>query len=143
MQFDPIEYVIIEFPGNRFTGEIAPAIADLVDRGLIHILDLVFVRKDADGTVTAFEYDDLEEGAAFAAIEGEAGGLMTDEDIEELAATLADDSSALFIVWEDTWAGELGRAIRGAGGILRAGERIPADVVEAVLADIDDEEATA
>jgi hypothetical protein len=84
MELDPVEYVIIEFPGNRFTGEIAPAIAALVDRGLVHIIDLVFVRKDADGSVTYFEYDDLDELAGFAEIDGETDGLL---DVEGLDAS--------------------------------------------------------
>jgi uncharacterized membrane protein len=141
MVLDPVEYVIIEFPGNRFTGEIAPALADLVDEGVVRILDLVFVQKDADGSITFFEYDELEELEAFGDIEGEADGLMSDEDIVELAADLAPDSSALFIVWEDKWAAPLGRAIRNAGGRLLAGERIPHEVVSAALTSIDQDTA--
>jgi uncharacterized membrane protein len=131
---DPVEYVIIEFPGNTFTGEIAPALAALVDRGLVRILDLVFVNKDADGNVLYFEYDDLEELGQFAEIDGEADGLLNDEDIEALAESLAPESSALFIVWEDVWAGDFARAVRNAGGRLIAGERLSEEVLEAVLA---------
>ncbi len=134
MELDPVEYVIIEFPGNRFTGEIAPAIAALVDRGLVHIIDLVFVRKDADGAVTYFEYDDLDELSGLAEIDGEADGLLSDTDIAEMAVDLAPNSSALFVVWEDTWAGDLGRAVRKAGGALVAGGRIPYQIVDAALA---------
>jgi uncharacterized membrane protein len=130
---DPVEYVIIEFPGNKFTGEIAPAIAALVDRGLVRILDLVFVKKDADGAVLYFEYDDLEGLEQFAEIDGDADGLLNDEDIEELAESLDADSSALFIVWEDLWAGDFARAIRKAGGRLIAGERLSQELVQAVL----------
>lgn len=137
MELDPVEYVLIEFPGNQFRGEIAPAIADLVDRRLVHIIDLVFVKKDADGDVTWFEYDDLAEAAEFGHIDGDADGLMNDDDIAEIAAELAPDSSALLIVWEDTWASELGRAVRAAGGRLIAGERIPHEVVEAAFAGLD------
>jgi Family of unknown function (DUF6325) len=133
MELDPVEYVIIEFPGNRFTGDIAPAIAALVDRGLVHIIDLVFVRKDADGVVTYFEYDDLDELKGFAEIEGEADGLLSDADIAEMSVDLASDSSAIFIMWEDTWARDLGRAVRNAGGQLIAGGRIPYQAVEAAL----------
>ena len=133
MELDPVEYVIIEFPGNGFTGEIAPAIATLVDRGLVHIIDLVFVRKEPDGSVRYFEYDDLDELAGFAEIEGETDGLLSDTDIAEMAVDLAPDSSALFVVWEDTWAGDLGRAVRKAGGALVAGGRIPYQIVDAAL----------
>jgi uncharacterized membrane protein len=134
MELDPVEYVILEFPGNSSTEEIAPAIADLVERGLVHIIDLVFVRKDADGAVAYFEYDDLEELKSFAEIDGETDGLLGDTDIAEMSAQVAPGSSALFIVWEDTWAGELGRAVRKAGGALVAGGRIPYQVAEAALA---------
>jgi hypothetical protein len=133
VELDPVEYIIIEFPGNRFTGEIAPAIAALVDHGLVHIIDLVFVRKDADGSVTYFEYDDLDELAGFAEIDGETDGLLSDTDIAEMAVELAPDSSAMLVVWEDTWAGELGRAVRKAGGALVAGGRIPYQDVDVAL----------
>ncbi|TVR28398.1 MAG: hypothetical protein EA389_00545 [Ilumatobacter sp.] len=138
MDLDPVEYVLIEFPGNQFRGDIAPAIAELVERGLIHIIDVVFVSKAADGEVTWFEYDALDEGQAFAMIEGDADGLVNDDDIVEMAADLTPDSSALLIVWEDTWASALGRAVRDAGGRIVAGERIPHEVVEAAFAGIDD-----
>jgi uncharacterized membrane protein len=136
MQLAPVEYVIIEFPGNRFTGEIAPAIADLVARGLVRILDLVFVKKDADGAVTLFEFDELEEALEFAAIDGDADGLISVDDVQLLAAALAPESSALFVLWEGLWADELGRAVRAAGGELVAGGRIAHDVVAESLAGI-------
>jgi uncharacterized membrane protein len=129
---DPVEYVIIEFPGNEFTGEIAPAVAELVDTGLVRILDLVFVKKDADGEVLYFEYDDLQVWE-FADIDGDADGLLNDEDIEALSESLEVNSSALFIVWENLWAGNFARAIRGAGGRVIAGERLSHELVEAVL----------
>jgi hypothetical protein len=140
----PVEYVVIGFPGNQLGADIAPAIATLVEQGTVHILDLVHVRRDADGQVAWSEYDALEEVAeAFADIEGEAGGLLTAEDIEEIAASLAPDTSALVIVWEDRWAGEFGRAIRAAGGRLVTGRRIAPEVVESALAELGsaDEEA--
>lgn len=131
MELDPVEYIVIEFPGNRFTGEIAPAIAALVERGLVHIIDLVFVRKDVDGSVAYFEYDDLDELAGFAEIDGETDGLLSDTDIAEMAVELAPDSSALLVVGEDIWAGDLSRAVGAAGGALVAGGRIPYQVVDA------------
>lgn len=144
MSLAPVEYVVIGFPGNQLGADIAPAIAMLVEQGTVNILDLVHVRQDVDGQVTWSEYDDLEEVAdAFADVEGEAGGLLTNEDIEEIAASLAPDTSALVIVWEDRWASEFGRAIRAAGGRLVTGRRIAPEVVEAALADLGgaDEEA--
>jgi len=135
----PVEYVVIDFPGNRFTGEIAPAIASLVDRGVVRILDLVFVKKNEDGSVTSFEFDQLDEVEAFAAIDGEAEGVLSDSDVSDLAATIPENSSALFVVWEDLWAADLGRAVRAAGGEVLSGARIPYQVVDEVLAGMSSE----
>jgi uncharacterized membrane protein len=137
VEIGPVEYIVIDFPGNRFQGEIAPAIADLVERGLVRIIDLVFVKNDRDGRITWFEFDDLEETATFGSIDAEVDGVMSDRDIAEIAATVPLDSSALVIVWEDLWAAELGKAVRGAGGELVAGGRIPHDVAIAALAGLD------
>jgi hypothetical protein len=83
--------------------------------------------------VTYFEYDDIDELAGFAEIDGETDGLLSDTDIAEMAVELAPDSSAMLVVWEDTWAGDLGRAVRKAGGALVAGGRIPYQDVDAAL----------
>ncbi len=138
MELGPIEYVVIEFPEGRFKGEIVPEIADIVDRGLVRILDLVFVKKDHDGTVAWFEYDDVELAEAFAEIDGEADGLVSEDDIFEVADELAPGAAALFILWEDTWAKGLGRAIRDAGGQLVAGGRVPHAVAQEALASLAD-----
>ena len=140
MHIGPVEYLLISFPGNKFKGEIAPAIANLVENDTIRILDLTFIIKDADGTTAMFEYDELPEAAGFTDIDGESDGLFSDEDLEIAAAGLEPNSSALFIVWEDVWATELANAIAGAGGQIVAGERIPRDIVAAAFAGT--EEAT-
>jgi uncharacterized membrane protein len=134
----PVEYVLIGFPGNRFKGEIVPAIAELVDNGIVHIIDVAFVKKDQDGTVTAFEYDSLDDVLefGFADIDGEAGGVLNDEDLRLAAETLEPNSSAALIVWEHRWAARVAKAIRDAGGRIVAGERIPHEIVEGALADI-------
>jgi uncharacterized membrane protein len=134
----PVEYVVIAFPGNRFKGEIVPAIAELVDNDIVHIIDVAFVKKDDDGTVTAFEYDSLDDVLefGFADIEGEAGGVLNDEDLRLAAETLEPNSSAALIVWEHRWASRVARAIRDAGGRIVAGERIPHEIVEGALADL-------
>jgi hypothetical protein len=92
MTIGPIEYIIVGFPGNQFTGQIAPALADLIDNNTIRILDLVFISKDADGEVTAFEYDELEELAAFGDLDGEVGGLIGPDDIAHAAEGLDPNS---------------------------------------------------
>ncbi len=136
MPIGPVEYLIIGFPGNQFKGEVIPALADLVEAGTVRILDLVIIKKDADGSITSFEYDGLEDTAAFAEVDGEAGGLLSEDDIELAAEALEPDSSAALLVWEDTWAAPLAQALRNAGGVLLAGERIPHEVVEAAFEDL-------
>lgn len=136
----PVEYIVIDFPGNRFDGSIVPALADLVERRVVLILDLVFVKKDADGTVTSFEFDQLDEVAAFASLNGDAGDFLSDDDILAIADDLPYDSSALFVVWEDLWAAELARAVRGAGGEVLAGGRFPHQVVTDIISALDSKE---
>ena len=137
MEVGPVEYLVISFPGNHFDGRVAPAIAALVEQGTVHILDLVFIKKGPAGEVTTFEFTDLDEAAGFAEIEGEADGLLNEDDIAAVADDLAPDSSALFILWEDLWAIDLARAVRGAGGQVVAGARIPREIVASAFADID------
>jgi hypothetical protein len=134
----PVEYVVIAFPGNRFKGEIVPAVAELVDTGIVRILDVAFIKKDADGNTTMFEYDTLDDVLAFgfADIDGEAGRVLNDEDLELAAETLEPDSSAALIVWEHRWAARAAQAIRDAGGRIIAGERVPDEIVEHALADL-------
>ena len=136
-EIGPVEYVVIGFPGNRFKGEIVPAIKELEDNGIVHILDVVFIKKDAEGAVTWFEYDGLEDVLeyGFEEIDGEAGGVLNDEDLQLVAEVLEPDSSAALIVWEHRWAARVAKAIRDAGGRIVAGERVPQDLVEGALAE--------
>ena len=135
----PVEIAVIAFPGNQFTGEIAPAISDLVSSGTVSILDLVFVTKDADGNVTGVELNDLDDDVAapYMSIDGEVQGILSDEDFEQVGELLDPQSSALAIVWENTWARSFVSAVRGAGGVLVAHDRIDAATVDAALNDDD------
>jgi uncharacterized membrane protein len=135
MGIGPVEYMVVAFPENRFTGDIAPALADLVEAGTIRIIDLAFVGKDTDGSVTAFELGDLESevGAAFSKIVSESGGFLNDEDVEAVAEELEPNSSAALLVWEDVWATKVADAIRAAGGELWDLERVPHEVVQAAV----------
>lgn len=135
MTVAPVEYLIIGFDGNEFNGEIAPAIVDLVDSGVIRILDLVFIAKDAEGNVTAFEYDELEALLPLGAVTEESMGLLNDEDVEMAAETLEPNCSAAFLVWEDLWAARFAEAVRDSGGTFLAGERIPHELVLAAIAE--------
>jgi len=134
MTIGPVEYVVISFPGNQFHGEIAPALAELVEKGTVRILDLAFVQKDADGNVAAFEYDALDELAVFADLDGEADGLFSDQDLLDIGDALEPDSSAALLLWEDLWATRLATEIRAAGGVIVGGERIPHDVITGAIA---------
>ena len=136
MSIGPVEYILIGFPGNNFHGEIAPALARLIDSGTVRIIDLVFISKDAEGDILTLEFDQLEELAPFAALEGEAGGLVTEEDVAYAAAGLEPNSSALLILWEDTWATEFAQAVRHADGVVIEGARIPYELVEAAFAEL-------
>jgi Family of unknown function (DUF6325) len=138
----PIDYVVIEFPDGQPKGEAAPLLLDLVDRGIIRILDLMFIRKEEDGSVTGMEIADLDsEGAGeFVVFAGAASGLMTDEDRREAGNVLEPGTAAAVLVYENRWAAPFARAVRKAGGQLVAFDRIP---VQAVLAALDATEAKA
>lgn len=130
-EIGPVEYAVIAFPGNRFSGEIAPALAELIEAGTIRIIDLAFVGKDADGNVLSFEMTDLEEDVR-RALEGagvDPSGLLNEDDLNAAAEELEPNSSALLVVWEDVWATKLAEAVRNADGVILDFERIPHDVV--------------
>jgi hypothetical protein len=122
--------------GQPVKGEIVPAVAELVDTEVVRIIDVAFIKKDADGNTTMFEYDTLHDILAFgfADIDGEAGGVLNDEDPELAAEALEPDSSAALIVWEHRWAARVALAIRDAGGRILAGERVPDEIVKQALA---------
>jgi hypothetical protein len=132
----PIDYLVVEFPGNRMTGEGLPLLVDLVDRGLIRILDLTFIRKDADGSVTGLEIGDLTGDGRLdlAVFEGASSGLLGQDDLEEAAAALEPGNSAGVLVYENLWAAPFAAALRRGGAELVASGRIP---VPAVLAALD------
>jgi hypothetical protein len=135
MRVGSVEYAVIAFPGNNFKGEIIPAIGELVDQGLVRVLDLVFVKKDATGTVQAIETSALapDEAAPFSALASRDLGLLNDDDIADIAASLPAECSAGLIVWENVWSARFSEAVANADGILVANERIPAPVVKAAL----------
>ena len=137
MGMGPVEYVIIGFPGNQFTGEIAPELAKLTDSGLIRIIDLVFIAKDDDGAVLVIEVDDREDLMVYLDLDGDVGGIIGHEDIQHAAEAIPAGSSAALLLWEDTWATPFVQAIRNSGGVLIEGSRIPHELVdeaEALLA---------
>jgi uncharacterized membrane protein len=129
-----VELAVIAFPGSKFKGEIVPALADLVDNGVVEILDLVVVSKGDEGDVLALEISEIEDGGMFDELEGEAGGLLSEEDLMEAGEVLEPGSTAAVIVWENTWARKLITAIRDAGGELVAHDRLDAETVNMAMA---------
>ncbi|HEX3608609.1 MAG TPA: DUF6325 family protein [Solirubrobacterales bacterium] len=134
-EMGPIDYLLVEWPGRQPTGEAVPHLIDLVERGLIRILDLAFIAKAEDGSVAALEIADLgDEVETFAAFEGASSGLLSDEDFEEAGAALEPGTAAALLVFENRWAAPFAAAVRRSGGQLVASGRIP---VQAVLAALD------
>jgi len=135
MTVGPVEYVVIAFPGSRFNGDVVPALAELVEQQFVHILDLVFVHKSEDGTMTAGEVEalDPELGAVFARLEGDIDDLLNEEDLSDIAAEMAANSVAVVIVWENLWAARFAEAVRASGGELVDSGRIPHDVAVAAM----------
>jgi Family of unknown function (DUF6325) len=138
-ELGPIDWIVIEFPGSKFNGQIAPALRDLVERDLIRVLDLLVLKKDADGSLEAFEVSDLDVGeiGEFQDYESELAMLLSEEDVTSLAAAVEPGSSAAVLVWENTWAAPFGSAVRRSGGQLVASGRIP---IQAMLAAIEADE---
>jgi hypothetical protein len=136
MSIGPVEYIAIAFPGNKFSGEIIPAIKELQDNGTIRVLDLVLITKDADGNVASVELADAspETQATFAVLGVESTNLLGEEDFEEIGGALDPNSTAALMIWENAWAAEFARSLRNADGILIANGRIPAALVEEVMA---------
>jgi hypothetical protein len=139
-ELGPIDYVVLEWPGAfPDTSEVQPLLLDLVDRGIIRILDIGFVAKDENGEVTGLDVGDLKQvAAAFAEFEGASSGLLGFEDLEEAAAALEPGTSAAVLVWENRWAGPVAAALRRSGGQLVASGRLP---VQAILAALEAVEA--
>ena len=132
----PIDYLVVEFPGSKMTGEGLPLLVDLVDRGIIRILDLVFVKKELDGSVRGVAIADLDKDGQLdlAVFEGASSGLLDQEDLDEAGGVLQPGSSAGLLVYENRWAAPFAKALRRGGGQLVSSGRIP---VQAVLAALD------
>lgn len=131
----PVGYLVVEFPGNKMTGEGLPILVDLVDRGLIRILDLIFVTKDDDGTVAAAELRDFDGDGELdlAVFEGASSGLLSDEDIAESGGVLEAGSSGAVLIYENRWAAPFTAALRRGGAQLVAAGFIPQDDLLASL----------
>jgi Family of unknown function (DUF6325) len=133
----PVEYIAIAFPGNKFSGEIIPALEELVTNGTIKILDLVLIHKDGAGNVDAVEAADAgpEEAATLAVLGIEGRHLLGQEDIEDIGDALDANSSCALMIWENVWAERFATSLRNADGVLIANGRIPAPIIEEVMAE--------
>jgi hypothetical protein len=131
----PIDYLVVEFPDNRMTGDGLRTLVDLVDRGLIRVLDLIFVRKDGHGATTVLAVSDLDGGDGFdlAMFEGVASGLLLKDDIDEAGAVLNAGSSAAVMIYENRWAAPMVAALRRGGAECVASGRIPLSEVAELL----------
>jgi Family of unknown function (DUF6325) len=138
-ELGPVDWIVVEFPGSRFNGEIAPALRDLVQRELIRVLDLLVLKKDQGGSLEAFELSDLDpsEVGELRSYEQELAMLLSEDDVTAVAAAIEPGSSAGVLVWENTWAAPFASAVRRSGGQLVASGRIP---IQAMLAAIEADE---
>jgi Family of unknown function (DUF6325) len=139
-EMGPVDYIVVEWPGQQPTGEAAPLLLDLVDRGLIRVLDLAFIAKGEDGSVAGLEISDLgEKVEELKVFEGASSGLLSDDDVSEAGEALEPGTSAALLVYENRWAAPFAAAVRHSGGQLVASGRIP---VQAIIAALDAAEAT-
>ena len=139
-ELGPVDWIVVEFPGSRFKGEIAPALADLVERDIVRVLDLLILKKDEDGSLEAFELSDLEDSelGVLRSYETELAMLLSEDDVTAVAAAVEPGSTAAVLVWENTWAAPFGSAVRRAGGQLVASGRIPVQALLAVIEEDDE-----
>jgi hypothetical protein len=134
----PLEYALIEFKGNKFTGEIVPALLDLAQREIVRFVDLVFIRKDEDGATQTIELNDLDPDVyeLFVPMGEHISSLFTTDDLEIAAKQLSNDSAALLLLWENLWISNLYQAMQDADGHLVDRAQIAPDVVEKFLQEL-------
>jgi len=135
MHVGSVEYVAIGFPGNNFTGEIIPAMRELVEKNVVRILDLAFIRKDENGNIDAVELSALDprDREQYSGLEPSNVGLLNEDDITSIGDALEPNSSAGLIVWENLWSARFAEAVERADGVLLATQKIPAPVVKEAL----------
>ncbi len=139
-EMGPIDYIVLEWPGKQPAGDVAPLLVDLVERGIIRILDIAFMVKGEDGSVAALDIGAINGGSGgWGEFDGASAGLLGDEDVQEAAAALEPGTSAAVLVWENRWAAPVAVALRKSGGQLVASGRLP---IQAILASLEAAEAT-
>jgi Family of unknown function (DUF6325) len=135
-EIGPVEILAVGFPGSRFNGDVLPSLADLVDRELIRVLDLVVVKKEEDGGISALEIDllDDDDAAEINTLHVEGVDMLGEDDLSLAADEIPNGTTAVVLVWEDVWATRFAKAMRDSGGVLLAYDRIPHEVVAEILA---------
>jgi uncharacterized protein DUF6325 len=134
-EMGPIDYIVLEWPSGEPTGEAFPLIIDLVDRGIIRILDVAFMAKDENGETASVDLGALNgDGSVMSEFEGASSGLLDQEDLDAAAEILEPGTLAAVMVWENLWAAPVAAALRRSGGQLVASGRIP---IQAILAQLD------
>src|SRR5436190_16169153 len=131
----PVGYLVVEFPGNKMTGEGFPILVDLVDQGVIRILDLMFVARDTDGTVRVLDLSDIDHDGTLdlTIFEGASSGLLDESDVADAAPVIEPGSSAGILIFENCWAAQFTEVLRRGGAELVAAGYIPQDALEASL----------
>src|SRR5436190_7105743 len=141
-ELGPVDYLIVEFPAgaSNFTGAMAAELLELVDRGIVRLIDVLILTKSEDGAVDAVELSDIGELGELQALEAQLAELLAEEDVEHLAAAMEPGSTAGVLIWENLWAAPFAAAARRSGGQLIANGRIP---IQAIIASIQADDALA
>jgi Family of unknown function (DUF6325) len=141
-ELGPVDWIVVEFPGSRFNGQIAPVLTDLVERGTVRILDLLLIRKGDDGALDFFEIGEVDDSeiGQLRAYEGALAMVLSEQDVQAVAEAVEPGSTAALLVWENTWAAPFASAVRHAGGQLVASGRIPVQALLAAVQDDDEED---
>jgi hypothetical protein len=131
----PLEYALVVFPGNKFTGEIVPALLELAEKDIIRFIDIVFIQKDADGSIRTVELNDLDEQSyrLFAPLGEHIAGFFTEDDLTWAASLQSENSSAALFLWQNLWMSNIRNAIVASGGVLAERGQIPDEVVQQFL----------
>ena len=143
MALGPVELLVVRFSGNRFTGEVASALKELVEGGLIRVVDILFAIKDEAGEVMVLEINDLDDDdfSHFDPVVADLTGMLTPDDARQLSGALDPNSSAIIMLFENTWATKFRDALVNANGELVLNERIPRAVIDELIAESEASEA--
>jgi Family of unknown function (DUF6325) len=139
VEIGPIDYLVVEWPpGNKPTGQALPLLVDLVDRGIIRILDFAFIQRDEDGSIFRVELSELGSDPEITVFEGASSGLLGDDDYQEAGGAIEPGCSAALLVYENTWAAPFATAVRQGGARLVASGRIPTNEIIRQLDELDE-----